>query len=70
MAFQNGHVDIIDFLLENGAYSKLGGIYSNDPLHVALYYKQLEACKIILENQQVSNQNTRRSTKIENYFAN
>jgi ankyrin repeat protein len=57
MACQEGHVDIIEFLLENGADINKQGPNRLSPLHVAIHQKQLSACELILEYEQVSNQN-------------
>jgi ankyrin repeat protein len=57
IACQEGHVDIIEFLLENGADVNKQGPKTLSPLHIAIYSKQLAACKLILEYEQVSNQN-------------
>jgi ankyrin repeat protein len=54
---QEGHVDIIEFLLENGADVNKQGPSHLSPLHIAIYSNQLEACKLILKYEQVSNQN-------------
>jgi ankyrin repeat protein len=54
---QEGHVDIIEFLLENGADVNKQGPSHLSPLHIAIYSKQLAACKLILKYEQVSNQN-------------
>jgi ankyrin repeat protein len=57
IACQNGHVDVIEFLLENGADVNKQGPKHLSPLHIAIYKKQLSACELILEYEQVSNQN-------------
>jgi ankyrin repeat protein len=57
IACEKGYVDIIEFLLDNGADINRQEHQRMTPLHFAIYYKQLEACKTILEYQQVSNQN-------------
>jgi ankyrin repeat protein len=58
IACQEGHVDIIEFLLENGAdVNKQEEKTRLTPLHVAIYRKQSLACKLILKYEQVSNQN-------------
>jgi ankyrin repeat protein len=57
VACQNGHADVIEFLLENGSDVNKQGPSHFSPLHIAIHQKQLEACKLILEYEQVSNQN-------------
>jgi ankyrin repeat protein len=57
VACQEGHVDIIEFLLENGADINKQGPNRFSPLHIAIHQKQLSACELILKYKQVSNQN-------------
>jgi ankyrin repeat protein len=57
MACQNGHVDIIEFLLDNEADINKQNVNRITPLHSAIYAKKFLACKLILEYEQVSNQN-------------
>jgi ankyrin repeat protein len=57
MACQKGNVDVIEFLLENGANINKQDDNHFSPLHIAIYSKQLAACKLILKYEQVSNQN-------------
>jgi ankyrin repeat protein len=52
-----GHVDIIEFLLKNGADANKQGPDHFSPLHIAINQKHFSACKLILEYEQVSNQN-------------
>jgi ankyrin repeat protein len=54
---QEGHVDIIEFLLENGADVNKQGPKQVSPLHIAIYNKHFSACKLILKYEKVSNQN-------------
>jgi ankyrin repeat protein len=57
MACQKGNVDIIEFFLENGADVNKQEYQRMCPLHYSILAKHLEACKLILEYEQVSNQN-------------
>jgi ankyrin repeat protein len=57
MACQEGNVDVIEFLLDNGADVNKQEYQRMCPLHYSILAKQLEACKLILEYEQVSNQN-------------
>jgi ankyrin repeat protein len=59
IACQQGHVDVIEFLLENGSDSDINKQEHQrmTPLHYAIHQKQLSACKLILGYEQVSNQN-------------
>jgi ankyrin repeat protein len=57
MACQEGQVDIIEFLLDNKADINKQSNQRMSPLHYSIYSKQLEACKLILGYEQVSNQN-------------
>jgi ankyrin repeat protein len=57
VACQQGHIDVIEFLLENGADVNKQNENRMTPLHLAIYAKQFSACKLILEYKQVSNQN-------------
>jgi ankyrin repeat protein len=57
IACQEGHVDVIEFLLENGADVNKQGPEHLSPLHIAIFQKHFLACKLILEYEQVSNQN-------------
>jgi ankyrin repeat protein len=51
------HVDVIEFILDNGADVNKQNDNWMTPLHLAIYSKQFSACKLILEYEQVSNQN-------------
>jgi ankyrin repeat protein len=57
MACQEGHVGVIEFLLDNGADVNKQEYQRMCPLHYSNLTKHLEACKLILEYEQVSNQN-------------
>jgi ankyrin repeat protein len=58
IACQNGHVDVIEFLLDNDAdINKQVEKTRMTPLHYAIHQKQISACKLILKYEQVSNQN-------------
>jgi ankyrin repeat protein len=58
IACQIGNVEVIEFLLENGAdINKQEEKTQMTPLHIAIHQKQLSACKLILEYEKVSNQN-------------
>jgi ankyrin repeat protein len=57
IACQKGNVDVIEFLLDNGADVNKKNNNRMTPLHLAIYVKQLSVCKMILEYEQVSNQN-------------
>jgi ankyrin repeat protein len=52
-----GNVDVIEFLLENGADVNKQGPGRLSPLHIAIHNKRFSVCKLILEYEQVSNQN-------------
>jgi ankyrin repeat protein len=56
IACQKGHVDIIEFLLDNGADINKQEYQRMCPLHYSILAKQLEACKLILDYEQISNQ--------------
>jgi ankyrin repeat protein len=57
MACQKGHVDVIEFLLDNGSDINKQEHRRMTPLHYAIRQNQLSACKLILGYEQVSNQN-------------
>jgi ankyrin repeat protein len=57
IACQKGHVDVIEFLLENGADVNKQGRDHFSPLHIAIKQKHFKACKLIVDYKQVSNQN-------------
>jgi ankyrin repeat protein len=58
IACQKGHVDIIEFLLDNGAdINKQVDKTRITPLHSAIVMKRFSACRLILKYEQVSNQN-------------
>jgi hypothetical protein len=57
MACQKGNIDVIKFLLDNGADINKQEYQRMTPLHYAIHQNQLSACELILEYEQVSNQN-------------
>jgi ankyrin repeat protein len=57
MACQKGNVDVIEFLLDNGADINRQEHQRMTPLHCAIFHNHSSACKLILEYEQVSNQN-------------
>jgi ankyrin repeat protein len=56
LACQNGHVPVIEFLLDNNADINKRDNQQMTPLHLAIYKNQLPACKLILGYEQVSSQ--------------
>jgi ankyrin repeat protein len=57
IACQEGNVDVIEFLLDNGADINKQNHKRMSPLHLAIYKNHFSACRLILEYEQVSNQN-------------
>jgi hypothetical protein len=57
MACQEGHDDIVAFLLDKGADINKQENQHMSPLHYAIHEKRFETCKLILDYEQVSNQN-------------
>jgi ankyrin repeat protein len=51
------HVDIIEFLLDNGADINKQGLNRFSPLYCAIRANRFKSCELILEYEQVSNQN-------------
>ncbi len=57
MACEYGHLEVIKFLLYNGADINKQDNQSMSPLHWAIFTKGHDVCNLILEYEQVSNQN-------------
>ena len=56
MACQEGHISMIEFLLDNKADINKQNDNRMTPLHIAIYTKQFAACQVILKYEEVSSQ--------------
>jgi ankyrin repeat protein len=68
IACQKGFLDIIKFLLDNGADINKEGKDKMTPLHDAISHKQLSACELILKYEQVSIQNVKSGIELSSEY--